>query len=415
MRNVKLVLLVLMLLAVSISCRLFTRTRSSNAPAVDFVTPAKPLNVTVQLDKTHTASSKVLPTGGGMSLTAADGSIFTLDVPAKALEADTMITMTAVKSIAGAPLGDGTLAAVQLEPSGLFFKEVVTLTILPAKEIPIKKQIIFGYEGNGQDYHLAAVDPKSKDIKIKLMEFSGAGVGSGADSAWASNLQIQASGTSARLWQKFGEFTQVERQRILLGGPEDITEFRKRLESTYNQFEDQVVLKEMVAAELDCQFARQALQDLLILERMRQLIPTGPNGWESRQKDFWEKFNKLKKIGEECKKAYRVSGESNHVSFSGQICGLDKPFVIDATFPGGGSAKTSFAPSSVTGGVTTVSGGGAGCVQTGGGTYTVTINKDGSGSITWTTTDTLTCPGVSQTRSGTFTLPLQPAPEISCP
>lgn len=93
-KNIKLVLLVLMLLAVSLSCRLFTRTRSSNAPAVDFGKPAEPLNVTVQLDKTHTASGKVLPTGGGLSLTAADGSVFTLEVPAKALAADTMITMT---------------------------------------------------------------------------------------------------------------------------------------------------------------------------------------------------------------------------------------------------------------------------------------------------------------------------------
>ena len=48
-------------------------------------------------------------------------------------------------------------------------------------------------------------------------------------------------------------------------------------------------------------------------------------------------------------KSYRVSGESNQVSFSGEICSLDKPFVIEGTFPGG-SAKTSFAPSSGAGG-----------------------------------------------------------------
>ena len=162
MKNMKPVLLVLMLLAVSISCRLFTRTSSDHAPAVDFGKPAKPLNVSMQLDKTHTASGKVLPTGGSLSLTAADGSVFTLEVPAKALDADTMITMTAVKSIIGAPLADGTLAAVQLEPSGLLFKEIVTLTILPAKEIPINKQIIFGYEGSGEDYHLAVVGSKKQ-------------------------------------------------------------------------------------------------------------------------------------------------------------------------------------------------------------------------------------------------------------
>lgn len=147
-----------------------------------------------------------------MSLTAADGSKFTLEVPAKALDADTTITMTAVKSIDGAPLDNNTPTAVQLEPSGLFFKEMVTPTILPAKEIPIKNQIIFGYEGNGQDYHLAVVDPKGKDIKIKLMRFSGAGVGSGSDTAWAANLQIQASKAATRLLQKYGDY------RSMVGG-----------------------------------------------------------------------------------------------------------------------------------------------------------------------------------------------------
>jgi hypothetical protein len=113
-------------------------------------------------------------------------------------------------------------------------------------------------------------------------------------------------------------------------------------------------------------------------------------------------------------KSYRVAGVSNSVSFTGEICSLDKPFVINATFPGG-SAKTSFAPSGAAGGATTVSGGGGGCVHSGGGTYTVTTNADGSATLTWTTTDKLVCPGFSNNRTATFTLPLQPAPEILCP
>lgn len=112
--------------------------------------------------------------------------------------------------------------------------------------------------------------------------------------------------------------------------------------------------------------------------------------------------------------SYRVSGQSNGVSFSGQICGLDKPFVIDETFPGG-SAKTTFAPSSVTAGATTMSGSGSGCEVSGGGNYTVSLNEDGSGTLTWTTSGKMTCPYFGNTRTVTFTLPLQPAPEISCP
>jgi len=186
MKTSKLVVSVLLLLAVSLSCKVLNRpTSRGKGPAIDFSTPGKPLNVTVQLDKKQTASNLVPRTGGSVSLAVADGSTFILEVPAGALDADTTITMTAVKSIAGAPLDSNTPTAVQLEPSGLFFKEMATLTIAPARDIPLKQQVIFSYEGDGNDYHLALVDPKSKDIKIKLMRFSGAGIGSASDSAWA--------------------------------------------------------------------------------------------------------------------------------------------------------------------------------------------------------------------------------------
>jgi hypothetical protein len=112
--------------------------------------------------------------------------------------------------------------------------------------------------------------------------------------------------------------------------------------------------------------------------------------------------------------SYRVDGASNGVSFKGEICSLNKPFDINAQFPGG-TAKTTFTPGSASSGSTTVSGGGGGCVHTGGGNYTVTTNADGSGTITWTTTDKIACPGFSNSRTATFTLPLKPAPEISCP
>jgi len=112
--------------------------------------------------------------------------------------------------------------------------------------------------------------------------------------------------------------------------------------------------------------------------------------------------------------SYRVSGTSNGVSFSGEICNLSKSFSIDATFPGG-TAKTTFNPGGDTYGTTTVAGGGGGCTQTGGGEYSVTLKQDGSGTITWTTADRLACPGFNNARTATFTLQLQPAPDLKCP
>ena len=411
MKDSKLVLPVLLLMAVSLSCKLLDRATSKNAsngPPIDFVTPGKGLNVTVQIDKKQTASRMVPRSGGSLSLTGKDGSKFTLDVPADALAADTTITMTAVKSLDGAPLDNNTPTAVQLEPSGLFFKEMATLTIVPAREIPIKQQLIFGYEGDGKDYHLALVDPKSKEIKVKLMRFSGAGVGSGSASAAAANIMMQASTSETRLRQILGEYLQIRRQKAILEGELD-PEMGETIESAMDQYEDQVIRKQIVAAGIDCKHARLAMQNILSLGRQRQLLGLEPDP------DMWEKIDKLAKIAAKCLKPFRVSGQSNGASFSGQICGLDKPFVIGATFPGGGSAKTTFTPGSVADGTTSVSGGGGGCVQSGGGNYDVAINEDGSGSITWTSTSTLTCPGFSNTKTNTFTLPLQPAPDISCP
>jgi len=412
MSKLNLAMVVVLLIAVSLSCKwLPTRTtKTIKGPAIDFTSPGKGLDVKVQLDKKQTATGKVSQGGGSVSLTAADGSKFTLDVPANAVEADTTITMTAVKSLDGAPLANNTPTAVQLEPSGLFFKEMATLTIVPAKEIPTKEQIIFSYEGDGQDYHLAVIDPRSKEIKIKLMHFSGAGVGGGSDSAWAATLQLQADSAYTRLAQKLGELLQPER---FSEDSSDANKVDEKALSLLNQFEEQVVLKEIAAAEQDCKLARKALQDLLYLGRLCRLLSA------PLPDDFAEKVRRLEEIISKCgggnsNRHYRVSGQSNNVSFNGEICSLDKPFALDATFPGG-SAKTSFTPGSALAGSTSVSGGGGGCTQSGGGNYTVTIREDGSGTITWTTTDKLTCPGFGNSRTATFTLPLQPAPELSCP
>jgi hypothetical protein len=76
---------------------------------------------------------------------------------------------------------------------------------------------MFGYEGGGQDYHLALVDPKSKDIKIYLPGFSGAGVGSASDAGFATLLSSQANDAFTRLVEQTGKILQQTRGESLLG------------------------------------------------------------------------------------------------------------------------------------------------------------------------------------------------------
>jgi len=334
MKNAKSILPVLfVLLGVSLSCSLIKSRVSettSGKPTADFVSAGKGLDVKVQLDKKQSATGKVSPRGGTVSLTAADGSRFMLEVPPNALEAETEITMTAVKSIEGAPLGKNTPTAVQLEPSGLFFKEVVTLTIIPAKEIPIKEQIIFGYEGEGKDYHLAMIDPKSKDVKIRLTEFSGAGVGSGTDVAWAANLSLQASTTFTQLQHRAGIITAQERMRQLLGDESGADGWAKEMEALFEKFYEQVLPKEMAAAELDCRYAKRAIQSMLGAERQKQLLGYEVKNWD----ETYKKLEKLAKVGAECKKpaAFQIVGGLEDWQTSTKVCDILQPF----TLTGGG-------------------------------------------------------------------------------
>ncbi len=413
MKNLNSFLALALLLAVSLSCSLLkNKTSKTSSSKIDFTAPGKSLDVKVVLDKKQTSSGKIGKAGGNVSLTAADGSEFSLDVPANALATETTITMTAVKTVDGSPLDKNTPAAVQLGPSGLFFKEMATLTIVPANEIPVKEQIIFGYEGDGKEFHLAPVDPKSKEIKVKLMGFSGAGVGSGSDASWAAHQMIEASNASTRLVQKLGELTQGDRRETLLGKKEGASTeelFRPFIEAFY----DQVVLKEIAAAELDCKHAQKALNDLTFIERTGELANLAAEGSDVIP-GFREKMARLQELGRKCKKSYRAEGASDGASFKGDICDVNQPFTINVDSITG-KWPMHFTPESDTAGRMEGTFSSNGCTLTGGGPYTISIGEDGAGTITFTYNSTATCPFGTTTTSRTSTLPLKPAPELNCP
>lgn len=410
MKNQRLGLFVIVLVFASLACNSLIPNHAnkvSNAPMVDFEAPAESLNVTVQLDEAHTISGMFSPKGSTMSLTAGDGTVFTLDVPPNALKVDTAITMTAVKSITGAPLSSGTVVAVQLEPSGLFFNEFVTLTVIPVQEIPVESQIIFAYEGTGQDYHLAIIDPKSREIRIKLLEFSGVGVGSGGDKEWAANLQHQANDSRARLQNEVAKLLQPERLAQLLG-EEPNDQISSTLKSYMEKYYDQVVQKEMVAAELDCKYAEKAIQDLIGLERTNQLL--GLNGADANGEtipivDDWPgKIAKLVKIGEKCKAAYRIVGGLDDWQTDTAVCDIMQPFaltspILTLNYSGGLSGTYSY------------SGGPFGAA--GNGNYTILL-PDGIGKP-GTMTGNVEGVAGGANGSGTEFYTLTPLPEGSCP
>ena len=73
----------------------------------------------VTRDQARAASGLIATSGGTLTATAADGTTYTLTVPADALLDDTTITLTPVIAIGGFVVGRRLVAAVDAEPSGL--------------------------------------------------------------------------------------------------------------------------------------------------------------------------------------------------------------------------------------------------------------------------------------------------------
>jgi hypothetical protein len=132
--------------------------------------------VTPALDTAH-AVTMVIPaaTGGTITATGADGSVFTLSVPAKALLSDEAITLTPLTGLSGLPVSGGLLAGVDLSPAGLELQQAATLTIAPATTVPADQQVGFGYHAvaGQQQFHFHPLALTST-ISLAVTHFSGA-------------------------------------------------------------------------------------------------------------------------------------------------------------------------------------------------------------------------------------------------
>ncbi len=110
---------------------------------------------------------------------------------------------------------------------------------------------------------------------------------------------------------------------------------------------------------------------------------------------------------------FRVSGKADGATFTGEICSLEKPFVVrvDAIT---GHWPMEFTPDDGQSGQMKGAYSGQGCTLSGGGPYSVALDSDGSGSIRFTYNSTATCPAGSRTTSRTDDLRLEPAADLQC-
>jgi hypothetical protein len=214
-----------------------------------------------------------------MTVAGSDGTRYTLTIPARALVMDTEISMTPIAAIPDLPFSGGLGGAVKLEPSGLDFYDFVTLTIEPASPIPLENQILFGFEEDGEDLHLAIPGDDPSKIQIRLIHFSGAGVGNGISAEKAGVMQRMADRAEVRITSQMGEYLQKQRQGEAL----DSAEMLEYMKEFYNSV---IVprLKAAMSESATCADGRKAIQTYLGFERQRQLLGTSPEGEDALEK-----------------------------------------------------------------------------------------------------------------------------------
>jgi len=270
----KLIALVAVTGIVLMSCSVLGGSRKPN-PEFDalFDAPSDPLNLDVAVAASQAVTQIFASNGGTLSATGEDGTRYTLDIPAGALYAPAEITMTPASRVGGLPFGEGSTVAVQLEPEGLRFNDVVMLTIETPEAIPVDQQVFFGYNEGGKDFHFVPMLLDTAELKIPITHFSGYGVSKGLAAEIEPVRKRIAGDAEARLTSELAQLLGAERQRQLLGTKDGVALDLGELFMSYTvRYYKEVLEPRLNAAEESCPAGQLALQTLLGVERQAQLL-----------------------------------------------------------------------------------------------------------------------------------------------
>ena len=230
----------------------------------------EPVTVTTTVDQSRAASARIGPAGGTLTASAADGSKFTLEIPADALVEEIEVTMTPIESMDGLPLKDGLAAGVQLEPEGMSFYDFVTLTIEPAEVIPVEQQLPIGTSGETGAVYIPMIDSDPDAIRLLLMHFSSAGVSKGYAADLAPVRQRLGGDAEARINSLMTQ--EMARARQAGEDPDTAT-----LAALDKQYRDQVLNPRIAAAGESCAAGRLAQETILRYGRQSELMGLGYN------------------------------------------------------------------------------------------------------------------------------------------
>jgi len=152
-------------------CSSSPRASSSAGTGTGGLAPLSLANVTTETAAAR--GSTIGSAGGTISATGGNGAVYTLVLPAGAVDADTAIALYPVTSLASPPKGASVKAGVQLSPDGLTLRAPATLTIgLPAGT-DAAKQGALAWAGDAVDVHRYPSITTGTTVAMTIVHFSG--------------------------------------------------------------------------------------------------------------------------------------------------------------------------------------------------------------------------------------------------
>lgn len=254
---------------------------------------ADPLKVTPTLDTAKAVTVDVPRTGGTVTTTGADGTLYTLTLPEAALLEAVTVTMTPVSSLGGLPFGDGAYG-VQLEPEGQRFAGAVTLTITPPMDVPVGQQVPIGWSGAANVVSLATVAPDQAEFQLSLAHFSGYALllaTKGFDATLEGVRHRFGGSEEDRVTSAAAEAAQKAREKRFAGGEDASLD----LSSLFAEYESKVLQPRRDAALASCANARLYLSSEWAYERQRAMA--GLMG-----SSFWNPSEALEFVARACMK-----------------------------------------------------------------------------------------------------------------
>jgi hypothetical protein len=138
--------------------------------------PAAAAGISIVLDTARAAQASLSEKGGTLRATSANGVVFTLTVPAKALFARETIKLTPFKSVQRLPFSPGLVGGVQIDPPGLRFSGSASLRIAPPQPVAKAQETTFGDRTAGAQFFLYPAALGAPAVILTLTHTGGYGL-----------------------------------------------------------------------------------------------------------------------------------------------------------------------------------------------------------------------------------------------